>query len=134
MFLYDGKYKAALSVYNANRLQWPKPRCCLGCWPLSESFWLKFSKYFHCKAETVEKYSCAQVSYLEMFYYCSVSKEENWVWLQLRMFQYIRAVWNSTGLSMHLQFRAALGEDKSEHNNEGTGWQEREGWYKELFI
>lgn len=35
---------------------------------------------------------------------------------------------------MHLQFRAALGGDKSGHNNEGTGWQEREGWYKESFI
>lgn len=36
---------------------------------------------------------------------------------------------------MHLQFRAALGGDKSGHNNEGTGWQGREAkGYKELFI
>lgn len=72
-----GKRKAALSVCNTNRLQWPKSKCCAGCWPHFASFWLKFSKYFHSNTETVEKYSCAQVSYLEMFYYYSVSKEEN---------------------------------------------------------
>lgn len=35
---------------------------------------------------------------------------------------------------MRLQCRAALGLGRSGHNNKGTGWQERESWYEEVFI
>lgn len=35
---------------------------------------------------------------------------------------------------MHLQFRAALGGDKSGHNNEGTGWQERKAGTKNCLF
>lgn len=103
------------------RLLWFEPRWCAGCPPRFESFWLKFSKYFHSEIETVEKYWYAQVSYWWMFYYCSIFQGRKLSLTVLRMFQYIRAVWNSAALSMHLQFRAALGWGISGHNSKGMG-------------
>lgn len=117
----------SMCVWSQARFLWFEPIYSAGCLPQFKSFWLKNSEYRIQRLKHWRTSFCPSELFRNShFIVAQFFKKKKKVWLNGGCFIALRFVWDSAGLPVHLQFRAALRCSRSRCNNEGVGWQERE--------